>query len=137
MISQVRRVTDVFSVASQIAVEDMTVLAAAGVTTLINHRPDGEAPDQPTGAELQAAAEAAGLRYVSIPVRGVPPGEADARATAEASATAGGPVLAFCRSGTRSIMAWAMGEALAGRRKPDELVRLGADAGYDLRPLFG
>lgn len=115
----------------------MAALAASGVKLVINHRPDGEAPDQPASAELQAAAEAAGLRYVAIPVRGVPPGEAEARATAELVAGAEGPTLAFCRSGTRSIMAWAIGEALAGRRTGDELVRLGEDAGYDLRPLFG
>jgi uncharacterized protein (TIGR01244 family) len=131
-----RAVTDAFQVSGQIVPPDLAALAASGTRLIVNNRPDGEAPDQPTGAEIEAAARAAGLRYVAIPVRGVPPTPAEARAAADAVAAADGPVHAFCRSGARSIMAWAMGEALAGRRTPDELVRLGAAAGYDLRPLF-
>jgi uncharacterized protein (TIGR01244 family) len=50
-------------------------------------------------------------------------------------AGADGPVLAFCRSGTRSITAWALGEAASGRDRA-ELVRLAAAAGYDLGPVL-
>jgi uncharacterized protein (TIGR01244 family) len=103
---------------------------------VINNRPDHEAPDQPTSAEVEAAARAAGLDYVHIPVVGRPSPE-QAAATREAAESAGGPALAFCRSGTRSITAWSLGQAAAGARAPEELVRLGAGAGYDLSPLFG
>jgi uncharacterized protein (TIGR01244 family) len=126
-----RKVTPDFSVAPQIAVSDMPVAAERGFTLVINNRPDGEAPDQPSSAQMQAAAQAAGLDYVHIPVRGGPtPEQVDA--VREAVATAKGPVLAFCRSGTRSIVTWSLGQAREGRRPRDELVSLGAEAGYDL-----
>jgi uncharacterized protein (TIGR01244 family) len=126
-----RRVTDQLSVAPQIRVEDVARAAQAGFRTIVNNRPDGEEPGQPTSGEIEAAATAAGLAYVHIPVRGGPtPDQVEAeRAYLE---TAAGPVLAFCRSGTRSIVTWSVGEALAGARPRDELVQLGADAGYDL-----
>jgi uncharacterized protein (TIGR01244 family) len=102
---------------------------------LINNRPDGEAPDQPTSDEMEAAAKAAGLAYAHIPVRGGPTqeqAEAEHRLLTETK----GSVLAWCRSGTRSITTWAVGEALAGTRPPQELIALAADAGYDLSGLF-
>jgi uncharacterized protein (TIGR01244 family) len=112
-----RRVTDQLSVAPQIRVEDVARAAQAGFRTIVNNRPDGEEPGQPTSGEIEAAATAAGLAYVHIPVRGGPTPD---------------QVEAFCRSGTRSIVTWSVGEALAGARPRDELVQLGADAGYDL-----
>ncbi len=126
-----RKVTDDFTVAPQIAPEDLAEAAARGFTLVINNRPDGEAPDQPTSAEMQAAAQAAGLDYVYVPVSGGP-GPAQVEAVRNAVATAKGPVLAFCRSGTRSIVTWSLGQAASGARPRDELVRLGAAAGYDL-----
>jgi uncharacterized protein (TIGR01244 family) len=126
-----RKVTDDFSVAPQIAVGDVAVAAAQGFTLVINNRPDDEAPDQPSSAQMEAAARAAGLDYAYIPVRGGPtPDQVEAAQAAIAGAK--GPVLAFCRSGTRSIVTWSLGQAQSGARSRDELVRLGADAGYDL-----
>jgi uncharacterized protein (TIGR01244 family) len=126
-----RTVTDDFSVAPQIAIGDLAAAAAQGFTLVINNRPDGEAPDQPSAEQMGAAAKAAGLDYVHIPVRGGPtPGQVEAVQAAVAEAK--GPVLAFCRSGTRSIVTWSLGQAQSGARSRDELVRLGADAGYDL-----
>ncbi|MDB5452726.1 MAG: family phosphatase [Caulobacteraceae bacterium] len=133
--SDFRRVTDDFSVAPQIGVGDLARAAQQGFVMVINNRPDGEAPDQPSGAEIAAAAEAAGLAYVYVPIIGGPT-RAQAEAVREALSEAGGPVLAFCRSGTRSINTWALGEAMSGAR-PDQLVAAGAEAGYDLRPLLG
>jgi uncharacterized protein (TIGR01244 family) len=130
-----RKVTQDFSVAPQIAVSDIAVAAERGFSLVINNRPDGEAPDQPTNAQMQAAAQAAGLDYVHIPVRGGPTAE-QVEAMRETVAAAKGPVLAFCRSGTRSITTWSLGQPHAGLRPRDELVRLGADAGYDLSGLL-
>ena len=131
-----RKVTDDFSVAPQIGVDDIAAAADQGFALVINNRPDGEVPDQPASAEMEAAAKAAGLAYVHIPVRGGPtPDQVDA--VAEAVAGADGPVLAFCRSGTRSIITWSLGQAASGTRPRDELVRLGADAGYDLSGVLG
>jgi uncharacterized protein (TIGR01244 family) len=114
----------------------MARAAKDGFVLVINNRPDGEVPDQPASAEMAAAAKAAGLAYVHIPVRGGPTPD-QVEAVAEAVAGAQGPVLAFCRSGTRSIITWSLGQAASGTRPRDELVRLGADAGYDLSGVLG
>jgi uncharacterized protein (TIGR01244 family) len=124
-----RTVTDTFSVSPQITPADVAAAAEQGFTLIINNRPDGEAPGQPTGAEIETAARAAGLDYLAAPVVGRP-GPAQVEAVREAVASANGKVLAYCRSGTRSITAWAMGQAGAVER--DRLLRLGAAAGYDL-----
>jgi uncharacterized protein (TIGR01244 family) len=134
--SDIRQVTEDFAVAPQIAPEDMAAAAKAGFVLVINNRPDGEVPDQPDSAEMAAAAKAAGLAYVHIPVRGGPTPD-QVEAVAEAVAGAKGPVLAFCRSGTRSINTWSLGQAASGARPRDELVRLGAAAGYDLSGVLG
>lgn len=131
-----RRVTDRFSVSPQIGPEAMAEAAAMGFRLVINNRPDGEVPGQPTSAEMEAAARAAGMDYVHVPVVGSPtPAQVEAnRAAVEA---ADGPVLAFCRSGTRSIVTWSIGEAEAGSRGRGELKALGRAAGYDLSGVLG
>lgn len=129
-----RTVTADFAVAPQIAADDLARAAAAGFRQVINNRPDGEEPGQPSSAEMAAAAQAAGLAYAHIPVRGMP-----AREQVEAleAVLTDGPTLAFCRSGTRSIATWALAEAVSGRRTRDEIVRLCAAAGYDMSGLLG
>lgn len=131
----IRKVTDDFSVAPQIGVDDIAAAADQGFALVINNRPDGEAPDQPTSAQMAAAAQAAGVDYVHIPVRGGPTLE-QVEAVEAAIAEAKGPVLAFCRSGTRSIVTWSLGQARTGARERGELVRLGEQAGYDLSAVL-
>ena len=131
--TEFRRVTDRFSVAPQISVEDVARAKQAGFSAIINNRPDGEEPGQPTSDEIMAACTAQNLTYAYAPVMG-PPTQAQAAVTREALET-GAAVLAFCRSGTRSINTWALGEALEGASK-DEIFRLGQAAGYDLRPTL-
>lgn len=133
--TQFRRVTDQLSVSPQIALEDLPAAAAQGFKLVINNRPDGEDPSQPTSAEVEAAARAAGLDYVHIPVRGGPTPD-QVEANHRAVEAAGGPVLAFCRSGTRSIVTWSLGQFQADERTREELVELGAQAGYDLSGAF-
>ena len=133
--SDFRKVTEEFSVAPQITVEDIAAAAAAGFSLIINNRPDGEDLDQPTNAQMQAAALAAGLDYVFAPVVGRPSRET-AEVVRAAIEEADGPVLAYCRSGTRSINTWALGQALEGA--PREALRsAGAAAGYDLSAILG
>lgn len=134
--ADIRKVTESFSVAPQIAVADIAEAAKKGFVLVINNRPDGEDPSQPTSAEMAAAAKAAGLDYVHAPVLGRPSPEA-VKAVADAVASAKGPVLAFCRSGTRSINTWAIGQASAGAKSRDDLIRLGQAAGYDLGAVLG
>lgn len=131
-----RKVTDDFSVAPQIELSDVARAKAEGFTLVINNRPDGETPDQPTSAEMEAAAKAAGIAYVHIPVRGGPTQE-QVEMERQILAENPGKVLAYCRSGTRSIVTWALGQQQAGIRSKDELVQLGAAAGYDLAPVLG
>ncbi|HZK98454.1 MAG TPA: TIGR01244 family sulfur transferase [Caulobacteraceae bacterium] len=122
-----RQVTESFAVSRQIAPADVARAVAQGFTLIINNRPDGEAPGQPTGDQIADVARAAGLAYVHIPVVGRPtPAQIDAMRAAVGGS--GGKVLAFCRSGTRSINTWALGAPV----DRDEILRLGATAGYDL-----
>lgn len=134
--ADIRRVTEDISVAPQISVADVEEAAAQGFKTIINNRPDGEAPDQPPGHEIEAAAKAAGLAYFHIPVRGGPTPE-QVETTAQVLAQADKPVLAFCRSGTRSIVTWSLCQAASGARGREELVGLGRAAGYDLSAVLG
>ena len=131
-----RKVTEEFSVAPQISIDDMAAAADLGFVLVINNRPDGEAPDQPASARMEAAAKAAGVDYVHIPVRGGPMPE-QVEAVRVAIAAADGPVLAFCRSGTRSIVTWSLGQVSSGERSRGELVQLGREAGYDLAGVLG
>jgi uncharacterized protein (TIGR01244 family) len=131
-----RRVTEDLSVSPQIAVEDVEEAARLGFRTIINNRPDGEAPDQPAGGDIEAAAQAAGLAYFHVPVVGGPTPQ-QVETVARILDGAAKPVLAFCRSGTRSIVTWSLGQAASGARSRDELVKLGRDAGYDLSGVLG
>jgi uncharacterized protein (TIGR01244 family) len=135
--SDFRRVTDDFSTAPQISVDDVEEAARQGFKTLINNRPDGEDPTQPSSQEMEAAARQAGLAYFHIPVRGGPTGE-QVETTQKVLEGAAKPVLAFCRSGTRSIVTWSLAQAMSGAKARDELIELGRGAGYDLSgPLGG
>ncbi len=131
-----RHVTDDLSVAPQITLADVAEAARLGFKTLISNRPDGEEPGLPTAAQFAAASEAAGLAFHHIPVRGGP-GPAEIDATRAVLAEAATPVLAFCRSGTRSIVTWSLCQATSGAMNRGDLVSLGRQAGYDLSGVLG
>jgi len=134
--TEFHRVSDDFFVASQLSPVDMQRAAELGIRTILSNRPDNEEPGQPSLADMKAAAEAAGLAFRSLPFGGPPPPAVVAE-TAEVLEAGAGPVLAYCRTGRRSIMAWALAEALAGNRSPDELLALASKAGYDLEGIRG
>lgn len=124
-------VTPDYAVAAQITLEDVQRAAAEGFKLIVSNRPDGEDPGQLSEAEIKAAATAAGLQFRSLPYAGpTPPGIVGE--TAKLLDETNRPVLAYCRTGKRSIMAWALAEALSGHRRPDEIIALAAKAGYDL-----
>jgi uncharacterized protein (TIGR01244 family) len=133
--ADIRIVTPAFAVAPQLAPEEVAQAAALGFKLLINNRPDGEVPDQPSSDEMAAAARAAGLQYCYVPVVGGPTG-AQVEAVAELVAEAEGPVLAFCRSGTRSIVTWSRGQQSHGLKSREALIELGSAAGYDLSQVL-
>ena len=117
-------------VSGQIAPEE---IASLGVAMIVNNRPDGEEPGQPGSDAIEAAAEAAGIPYRHIPVAGgisLP----QVAEMADALAQAKGPVLAFCKSGTRSTYLWALARARLGD-DAESLVGKAAAAGYDLSPV--
>ncbi len=134
--TEFRPVTPQFSVAPQLMGADMARAAAAGFRTIINNRPDGEGPGQPTDAEMRAAAQAAGLDYHTLPFQGAP-GASVIAAAAAVLANGNGPILAYCKSGARSILAWAMAQTASGAMRPDEVLALAAKAGYDLSGVRG
>ena len=134
----IRFVDDAISVSPQIRPEDVPAIKAAGFAAIVNNRPDAEEAGQPAGDDLRAAAEAAGLGYRAIPVTHAGFSFPQVEAMREAMAAAGGPVLAYCRSGTRSCNLWALA-AVAEGADADAVTRKAADAGYDvagLRPLM-
>ena len=133
--SSIRPVTEDFSVSPQIALSDLKVAASQGVKCVICNRPDDEDAGQIDSTEVRAATEALGMSYVHIPVIGGPtPDQVEKMRTAISDA--GGPVLAYCRSGTRSIVTWAIGQMVSGEREAPELIALGTAAGYDLSSVL-
>lgn len=136
--ADIRKIDDRISVAPQITPSDVGEIARLGFVAIVNNRPDDEEPGQPEGAAIRAAAEAAGLGYTAIPITHAGFSHPQVAAMVTALDAAGGPVLAYCRSGTRSCNLWALASATAGG-DPAELVAKGAGAGYDLaglRPLL-
>lgn len=130
----IRTINESIAVAPQIAPDDIAAIKAAGFVGIVNNRPDDEEGGQPSGDAIRAAAEAAGLCYVAIPVTHAGFGHPQLDAMATALVSADGPVLAYCRSGTRSCNLWALAAAKAGRN-PELLVAQAAGAGYDLSSI--
>ena len=129
-----RQLTDQVFVSPQINLAEVAEAAAQGVTLIINNRPEGESDDQVSGAEIETAAHAAGMDYAAIPVTHAGFSQWQMEAMAKALGEASGPVLAYCRSGTRSTLLWALAEASRGRN-PGVLAAQAAAAGYDLTPV--
>jgi len=131
----IRALTPSYAVSPQITPEDLPAIKAAGYGVVIDNRPDGEIPPALHTAVMQAAAEALGLHFVVNPVIGGALTAANVAAQRAAIATASGPVLAYCASGNRSSIVWAL--ALAGQRPTDELIAIPARFGYQLEGLRG
>lgn len=126
------RITDKLAVAAQPSPETFRKLKADGFTAVINNRPDGEAADQPGSQAEKNAADEAGLGYDFVPVAGADITETDVRAFQEALAAAPGPVFAHCKSGTRSLALYAIGEVLEGWMKAEDVGPFGRSHGFDL-----
>ena len=126
----IRPVTPDYAVSPQIAPDDIPAIVAAGYVALIDNRPDGEIPPEIGSAAIREAAAAAGLAFHHNPVTNGAMTLDNVVAQGRVLDAAGGPVLAYCRSGTRSTIVWALSRA--GRLPADEIVALAAAAGYDL-----
>ncbi|MBL9074965.1 TIGR01244 family sulfur transferase [Tabrizicola sp.] len=129
----IRAITPDYAVSPQIEPGDLPAIKAAGYVTVIDNRPDGEIPPHLHTAEMRKAAEALGLVFVANPVIGGQLTLENVAAQRAAIATSTGPVFAYCASGNRSSIVWAL--ANAGKRPADELVGLPARFGYQLDHL--
>jgi len=126
---QTRTLIEKLSVSSQLALPDLTAAADQGTRSIINNRPDGEASDQPTSAEIEAAAAALGLGYRYIPVVPGQIHDEDIANFSAALAELEAPVLAFCRTGTRSASLRAL--SAAADIASSDLLSTARAAGYD------
>ena len=129
----IRPLTPRYAVAPQIDAADMAAIAAAGFTTVICNRPDDEVGPEQSSDTMRRAAEAAGLRYEDLPLVQETLTPDNAARQREIIEGAEGPVLAYCRSGTRCAVIWALGQA--GRMPVEEILQKTAAAGYQLDGL--
>lgn len=131
----IRHLSPAYAVSPQIAVEDIPAIVAAGFTTVICNRPDAEVPPSHQTAAIGEAVKAAGLDFIDNPVthHGLNMGMVDSQKAAMDAA--GGPILAYCASGTRSSIIWSF--AQAKDMSPDEIIAATAQAGYDLGGMRG
>ncbi len=129
----IRPLTPDYAVSPQIEPGDIAAIKSAGFTSVIDNRPDGEVPPHLHTNAMRAAVEAAGLTFVANPVIGGQLTLQNVEAQAAAIAEAAGPVLAYCASGNRSSVVWAL--ANAGQMPTDDLIGLPARHGYALESL--
>ena len=134
--SDFRHISDDFWASPQISLVDVDEAKQRGFALIVNNRPEGETEDQVPGESIEAAVREAGMDYVAIPVTHAGFSEDQVRSMAGALQQAEGPILAYCRSGTRSTLLWSLAQASLGR-DPDDLAAAAANAGYDLNPIRG
>jgi uncharacterized protein (TIGR01244 family) len=131
----IRALTPTYAVSPQIELADLAAVKAAGYVVVIDNRPDAEIPAALHTEEMRAAAEALGLVFVANPVIGGAITMANVSLQAETLAAASGPVFAYCASGNRCSVVWAL--AHAGQMPTDALIATPARFGYNLEPLRG
>ncbi|WP_439141677.1 TIGR01244 family sulfur transferase [Planktotalea sp.] len=127
---ETKKLTTGLSVIGQVMPTDMQTIKDAGFRAIICNRPDGEAADQPTFEEISKAAEKAGIEARYLPIVAGKVSDEDANAFDAALSEMPGPVLAFCRTGTRSATLWSLAQANS-RSLPDILATT-KSAGYDM-----
>ena len=129
----IKRLTKDLSVGSQPVPDEISKLAREGFKAIICNRPDGEDQHQPAWAALAETARRHGMQARHIPVVASKIGQADVGAFRDALLALPRPVAAFCRTGTRSTILWAL--ANASSLPADERIKVAAEAGYDLEPF--
>ncbi len=132
--SDFRRLSPDMLASPQITPADLDDAKANDVRLVVNNRPDGEEPDAPQSAEIEAAARSHGMEYLYLPVTHSGISAAQIDALNHALENNEGATLGYCRSGTRSTMLWALARVKGGEA-PDDVARAAAEAGYDLTPI--
>ena len=127
---EIKRIDDDISVAPQIVVGDLTAIAEAGFKTVICNRPDGESEDQQAYAEIEIAAQAAGISIIFQPVQSGTVTDEDGVEFGKLLDNASKPVLAYCRTGTRCTILWCLSRL--GKLPVAEIVNKASAAGFDM-----
>ncbi len=130
-----RQITPRFFAAPQIEPGDMAEIAAAGITLILCNRPDSEVPPSHQHGAIQAAAEAAGLKFAFQPLTHQTMTPEVIAHNREIGVAQDEVVLAYCASGTRSTIAWALGQA--GAQPADDLIAAAQAGGYDVSQMRG
>lgn len=130
----IRRVTEDFSVTGQISPGDVEKIAAAGFRSIICNRPDGEALDQPDFGQIAKIAAEHGIATCYLPVISGQVTDGDAVEFGNAMEKVAGPVLAYCRTGTRCTVLWSLDQGARGR-PVREVLETALNAGYDMTGL--
>ncbi|MCK0150078.1 bifunctional protein tyrosine phosphatase family protein/NAD(P)/FAD-dependent oxidoreductase [Marivita sp. S6314] len=125
-----KKITTKFAVSPQITPGDLPALKIAGYRAIICNRPDGEGADQPVFEEIEAAAKAVGIEVRYVPVQSGMVKDADVEAFGAALAELQRPVLAYCRTGTRSATLWSFHESK--KRPMPEILAATKAAGFDM-----
>ena len=125
-----RAINATLSVSPQILASDLQKIADQGYRAVICNRPDGEGADQPTFEEIEEAAKAVGLEARYVPVEAGKVQDADADAFATAMDELPKPVLAYCRTGTRSATLWSLTQAKT--LSVADILAATKSAGYDM-----
>ena len=128
------KIIDDYVVSDQITEEDIEQLKEAGFKTIFCNRPDNEEQNQVTVKSIQDKAIESGLNFIHQPVIGGQISQNDIDQFSDYYDAAEKPIFAYCRTGTRSSMLWALSES--GKRSIDEILRLTSAAGYNLSNLF-
>lgn len=129
--SDFRKLSDTMFASPQIGLDDVATARDLGIALIVNNRPEGESPEQVPGEEIEAAARDLGIAYLAIPITHAGFSHPQVSALVEAMQSADGPVLGYCRSGTRSTLLWALARASMGE-DPAALADAAANAGYDV-----
>jgi sulfide:quinone oxidoreductase len=128
------KIIEDYVVSDQITEEDIEQLKEAGFKTIFCNRPDNEEQNQVTVKSIQDKAIESGLNFIHQPVIGGQISQNDIDQFSDYFDAAEKPIFAYCRTGTRSSMLWALSES--GKRSIDEILRLTSAAGYNLSNLF-
>jgi uncharacterized protein (TIGR01244 family) len=128
------KIIEDYVVSDQITEEDIEQLKEAGFKTIFCNRPDNEEQNQVTVKSIQDKAIESGLNFIHQPVIGGQISQNDIDQFSDYFDAAEKPIFAYCRTGTRSSMLWALSES--GKRSIDEILQLTSAAGYNLSNLF-
>jgi len=131
---QLNKIIDDYVVSEQITVDDIQTIKEAGFKTIFCNRPDNEEINQVTVESIKNAAVENGLKFIHQPVIGGQITQVDVDQFGEYFDASEKPIFAYCRTGTRSSMLWALSES--GKRPVEDILSLTSNAGYNLNNLF-